>query len=792
MIRRFATAIPFLTLVTCLLLFSPRGGACAEAAASDATVAPAEIEAVIKTLENPAAREELIRALKVMAQAQQPAKPESEVKSAAAQVLRGISKRVGGVTESIMAVAGTINEIPTITAWFKDQLTEPEIRRMWTEVLINLTLTLGLGYLGFYIVRFGLVRARRSASQKEPKNFLFRILRLLGILVIDLLPIVAFAIAAYLTLSIVSPREQTRLVALAWVNAFIISHSVIALLNFLLAPQSTSLRFSGLSDENANYLVIWGRRLTFATVYGYFALQAALLLGLPMGSYEVLLRLLGLLITALVIIMILQNRETVAHYIRQFSVEKETESETDTDSGSEPETGVEPEAAKPRPPGSQGLRKRLANVWHLLALFYVILLYGVWALRVPGGFLFLFRATLLTVVTLLIVRTVLRMLNAIFTKGFRVSDDLKSRFPGLEERANRYLCTLHKALKLGVYFLGAMTILQAWGMNTFGWLSSEPGKVLGGTIASVIGIILVTFLIWEIANSLIENSLTKKDANGTDLEASARTRTLLTVARKALGIVLTVVSTLMVLSEIGVNIGPLLAGAGVLGLAVGFGSQKLVQDVITGVFILLEDQIAVGDVIDLGGKAGVVEAVSIRTVRLRDLSGTVHTIPFSAISTVSNKTKDYSFSVMEVGVAYRESVDEVMEVLKEIGAELQLDPEYGAKILEPLEVLGVDAFADSAVVIKARIKTVPVKQWWVGREFNRRMKNKFDELDIEIPFPHQTVYFGVDKQGQAPPARFQVQSKQGGEYPALENESSDVEVNEKTTDAGGDNNLAPA
>ncbi len=755
MIQRFATVISFLTLITCLLWFSPSGGVSAEEAAP--AVAPAEIEAVIKTLEDPAAREQLVRQLKVMAQAQQPAMPQNEVKSAAAQVLRDISKRVGGVTESIMAVVGTISEVSSVTAWFKGQLTDPGSRRMWLEVLINLTLTLGLGYLGFYMVRWGLVRARRSASAHDAKNVLVRVLRLVGILVIDLLPIVAFAIAAYVTLSFVSPQENTRLVALAWVNAFIISHTTIALLHFLLAPQAPTLRISALSDENANYLMIWGRRLVFATVYGYFALQAALLLGLPMGSYEVLLRLLGLLVTALVIIMILQNRETVGNYILQVTVEKASpELPTDTASAQEGETEAQPEAARPRPPRAQGLRRRLANVWHLLALLYVVLLYGVWALRVPGGFLFLFRATILTVVLLLVVRTVLRMLNTLFTKGFRVSDELKSRFPGLEDRTNQYLCTLHRLLKLVVYFLGGMAILQAWGMNTFGWLSSEPGKVLGGTVASVFGILLVTFLIWEIANSLIENSLTKKDANGTDLEASARTRTLLTVARKALAIVLTVVSALMVLSEIGVNIGPLLAGAGVLGLAVGFGSQKLVQDVITGVFILLEDQIAVGDVIDLGGKAGVVEAVSIRTVRLRDVSGTVHTIPFSAISTVSNKTKDFSFSVMEVGVAYRESVDHVMAVLKEIGAELQLDPEYGPKILEPLDVLGVDAFADSAVVIKARIKTVPTKQWWVGREFNRRMKNKFDELDIEIPFPHQTVYFGVDKHGQAPPARIQM------------------------------------
>jgi small conductance mechanosensitive channel len=718
----------------------PTGALSADSTTPAAEATPAEIEAVISTLETPAQRDELIRTLRILAQSQQDITSENHVKSAATQLLKSISAKIGTITDSVMQVAGIINEIPAIASWLKDQMADPESRRMWSEVAINLALTLGLGYLAFYLLRLGLFKTLRTAKENEASSFLIRTLRLFGILIIDLLPVMAFAIAAYLTLSIIDPLEKTRLVALAWVNCFIISHTIIALLGFLFSPQAPGLRLSALADENANYLMIWGRRLILTTLYGYFSLQAALLLGLPAVSYEILLRLLGLHITSLIIIMILQNREAVSQYILQLTLQKQSPEIDETS-------------------GHPGLRRKLANIWHILALFYVALLYGVWALHIPGGFIFLLRATVLTVFTLFIIKAVLVALRTIFTKGFRISEELVSRFPGLEKRANKYISSLHAIFRGATYFLGTMTILQAWGLNTFGWLSSEPGKILGGTILSVFSILLITFLIWEITNTIIENSISRKVADGTDHEVSARTRTLLTVARKALAIVLTVISSLMVLSELGVNIAPLLAGAGVLGLAVGFGSQKLVQDVITGVFILIEDQIAVGDVVDLGDKAGVVEAVSIRTVRLRDVSGTVHTIPFSAISTVSNRTKDYSFAVLEVGIAYRESVDNVMQVLKDIGAELELDPEYGEKILEPLEVLGVDAFADSAVIIKARIKTVPTKQWWVGREFNRRMKNRFDELDIEIPFPHQTIYFGIDKKGQAPSGRLAIQAE---------------------------------
>jgi small conductance mechanosensitive channel len=220
-------------------------------------------------------------------------------------------------------------------------------------------------------------------------------------------------------------------------------------------------------------------------------------------------------------------------------------------------------------------------------------------------------------------------------------------------------------------------------------------------------------------------------------------------------VILVTLTALIALSELGINIAPLLAGAGVLGLAVGFGSQKLVQDVITGLFILVEDTLAVGDVVRFDADhAGVVEALSIRTVRLRDLSGNVHTLPFSEVKTVLNMTKGFAYAVFDVGVAYRENVDDVIGILKKIGEEMEKDSRYGSFIAEPLEVLGLDKFADSAVVIKVRLKIIPpIKQWEVGREFNRRMKARFDAEGIEIPFPHQTIYFGEDRSGNAPPVR---------------------------------------
>tara|TARA_B100001123_G_scaffold228801_1_gene257443 strand:- start:237 stop:1016 length:780 start_codon:yes stop_codon:yes gene_type:complete len=217
--------------------------------------------------------------------------------------------------------------------------------------------------------------------------------------------------------------------------------------------------------------------------------------------------------------------------------------------------------------------------------------------------------------------------------------------------------------------------------------------------------------------------------------------------------VLVTLVVMVTLSELGLNIGPLLAGAGVIGLAVGFGAQTLVKDIITGLFILIEDHISVGDVVKVGSHSGLVEKLTLRTIQLRDPGGTVHVIPFSEVTTIENLTKDFSRYVFDVGIAYRENTDRVVDVLHELGEELLKDEHYGELILEPLEVLGVDSFGDNAVVIKARITTKPAKQWVVGREFNRRIKNRFDELGIEMPFPHRTIYFGEDASGSAPPAR---------------------------------------
>lgn len=280
--------------------------------------------------------------------------------------------------------------------------------------------------------------------------------------------------------------------------------------------------------------------------------------------------------------------------------------------------------------------------------------------------------------------------------------------------------------------------LHIWMAKILAWLTSSGLRV--------VFLLIMTFVALKLANWLSAHIFKAFGKGRLDEEMQKRADTLVSVIRYILDVSIIAVMTIMILGEFGVKIGPILAAAGIVGLAVGFGSQQLVQDIISGFFILLEDQIRVGDVVEIVGKTGLVEKVNLRMTVLRDISGNVHFVRNGKIDTVTNMTKEYSRYVFEVGVAYREDVDAVMEVLVQLDAELREDPAFKDDIIAPLEILGLDRFADSAVIIKARTTTKPNQQWRVAREFNRRLKKRFDELGIEIPFPHVTIYPKEEKQ----------------------------------------------
>ncbi|HQE79431.1 MAG TPA: mechanosensitive ion channel family protein [Syntrophorhabdaceae bacterium] len=287
-------------------------------------------------------------------------------------------------------------------------------------------------------------------------------------------------------------------------------------------------------------------------------------------------------------------------------------------------------------------------------------------------------------------------------------------------------------------------------------LESFLQRAIEWLLTNGLHILIVIILAWlslkltkKVSERFLNFIIRQKD----DVEFQKRTHTLGTIIRYVLIFTIIAIASMTVLKELGINIGPILAAAGIVGLAVGFGAQSLVKDVISGFFIILEDQIRVGDVVEIAGKSGLVEKINLKTTVLRDMAGNVHCVPNGLIQVVTNMTKEYSRYVFDIGIAYKEDVDRVIEVIKEIDEDMRNDPDFKNDIIEPIEILGLDQFASSSVIIKARTTTLPIKQWRVGREFNKRLKKRFDELGIEIPFPHVTLFMGTDKKGNQPPIK---------------------------------------
>lgn len=282
-------------------------------------------------------------------------------------------------------------------------------------------------------------------------------------------------------------------------------------------------------------------------------------------------------------------------------------------------------------------------------------------------------------------------------------------------------------------------IVERFLVGLFGAEVPAWAKVLA-SLTNVFIILVASWLLLGLVRRVLRTLNQRMDARSSDPEDRKRIDTLMRVFRYIASVVIGAVTVMLVLSEFGISIAPILATAGVAGLAIGFGAQSLVKDYFTGFVMILENQIHVGDVVEVGGKSGKVEDVTLRYVRMRDAEGAVHYVPNGVISTVTNRSREYAYAMIEVGVGYAENIDRVIDVIKDVGAQMQRDAELGQKILEPVEVLGVENWADSAVTLRFRFKTKALEQWGVRREMLRRLKHEFDQRGIEIPFPCRTVY----------------------------------------------------
>jgi small conductance mechanosensitive channel len=545
------------------------------------------------------------------------------------------------------------------------------------------------------------------AGDRLPRRIRFAFARLS----IELLPIIAFGLVSLGIAGWAAPMRNAQLVLLAIINATLASMAAIALVRFMLSPMEPGLRLLPLRDFTAVYLYIWSRRLIVVGVWGYMILQTAMLLGLPPSGYLVAAKILGFLVTALLVILILQNRETVGGWIR-----------------GTPEEGrrrIVPDV----------VRNALAEFWHVVLVVYLVGIYLVWAFNISDGFFYLLRASIITALVIGAVAAGERWLPRLFNRFSRGDAALVARFPLVATRANRYIPVLRRVMVYVVRIAALLLILAAWGVDVAGFLFGPAGRTFLGRATNIIIVLVLALAAWEILGGMIYAKLNQRDESGYSMLRSARARTLLPLVRNVLLIVISVMANLVILSEIGVNIAPLLAGAGVVGLAVGFGAQSLVKDVIAGAFLLFEDTINIGDVVDVGGKSGVVEGMTIRSIRLRDQAGVLHTMNFGNIATISNMTRDYSYYVIDTKVSYRYDPDEIAAVLRETDEELRADAKFKHDVMAPIEIMGLESFADTSFIVRARLRTRPIRQWDVGREFNRRLKHNMDRHGILMDVP---------------------------------------------------------
>jgi small-conductance mechanosensitive channel len=405
-----------------------------------------------------------------------------------------------------------------------------------------------------------------------------------------------------------------------------------------------------------------------------------------------------------------------------------------------------------------------ADAWAWFAVAIVMALWFVWAFDVQNGYQTLLHVGGLSLAVLVGARVVSIVVFGALARIFNVQDESAKSL--VHQHAYRYYPLLRRLIGWLIGIVTALALLQVWGVHVVDMFrSGTVGHRLASAIATIGVAAVIALIVWEIVNVSVERRLDTWTTSG-DLVRAARLRTLLPMLRSALFCVIALVVVLTGLSELGVNIGPLLAGASIFGVALGFGSQKLVQDFITGIFLLMENAMQVGDWVTLAGVSGTVEYLSIRTVRLRGSDGSLFTVPFSSVSTVNNTNRGLGNAAVRVNIVFGQDVDRAIDTLKEIGAALREDDTFKAGILSDFAFWGVDAVDGSAVTLAGQIQCRDTTRWGVQREFNRRIVDQFRERGIAIANPQRHLLTWDPQSGPA--------QVEGGEPPPGAPKQTDV------------------
>ncbi|WP_175112269.1 mechanosensitive ion channel family protein, partial [Paraburkholderia solisilvae] len=543
-------------------------------------------------------------------------------------------------------------------------------------------------------------------------------------LLLRLLPLVVFVAAASALMSVLAEDGTPQDRALSTlIDTYVLCRAIVIACGFFLQPDAPALRLLRMRDRWAIVIQRWVVWIVSAIGGGAAFIEIALALGLSESAHTALVKLVALAGHVLLSLMILQCRKPVAEVIRSRARD----------------------SSNPVRLVGEGF----VDLWTGVAIFVVMALWFVWALDVQNGYRTLLHLGGISVAVLIGARVVSIIVFGALSRLFHAEEDEGRSL--VHQRAYRYYPLVRSVVYLVITLATVMILLQVWHVDVWQFFAvGTIGHRLASALVTIFVAAVIALLVWEAANVSVERRLARWTESG-DLLRAARLRTLLPMLRSVLFAVIALVVVLTGLSELGVNTAPLLASASIFGVALGFGSQKLVQDFITGMFLLMENAMQVGDWVTLAGVSGTVEYLSIRTVRLRGGDGSLYTVPFSSVSTVNNTNRGLGNAAVKVSIVYGADLDLAIDTLKEIGASLREDAQFKDGILSDFAYWGVDAVDGASLTLSGQVQCRDSARWGVQREFNRRIFERFNERGIAIANPQRSVL--APENGQLPVAQ---------------------------------------
>ncbi len=656
------------------------------------------LEKLLKTLESKSARKEFITHLRTMIAAKNKIEKEP-----APLALSKVSETIHTISEKILEF---FSELESTFAEIINLLNNSDLRSKMTHAFKNILLVLGLGIL----VSRGLQRIGNYAYQqlkKTPKQvanshkkatYIQRIAN--GFAVIGML-VVMYSLTPYMPLS-----KMLNQITYLLIIALVSYEAALFIYRLILSPKLKDLRLIKVQDSTAELSYRYLRLITLLTVIGITLSELVLLLKGPSIFYSFIIKSTIFIACLKTFWFIYVIRNRVSHWlVRQESNTKSVSQFSST----------------------------IAKTWHVWASLYVgffgitIFLQRINNVKIVV-FSFISTALLITLSYILVLK-IPKLVRAFIAHVIQ-------HLPHVTPRKNFYTIFLSMIISaciiICLLFL-SLEILDIEALDFFTEIENLPSSFL-----NILLILLLSIFAWEINEYLIDRFFNRSTKQHKGNIRKQRLLTIKPLVQNISRFILFALVALIIFAELNLDITPLLAGVGVIGIAFSFGSQSLVKDIITGIFILVEDTINVGDIVQIDGQNGNVEAISLRTVRLRDSEGNLHTLPFSGIIKITNMSKNFSYYLLQIGLSYSENVDKAFEALKQVDAEIRNDLQFNAMILEPLEIMGVDKLTETGVILLARIKTLPDKSRWViGREFNRRVKAIFDQKKIEFAYEYR-------------------------------------------------------